>query len=740
MLIPLAHTHIAGATSPVDYNVTVKVAPSTANVKFYSCHGFDENKKDILGEEITATDVGVVDKYHQYSLVLKEGRYSFRGADADGASLGGMTFTIPPANAAEATEYTITLRQVDVYTTTKYDGTNYATENEYTTTVADYEENFATAGAPYKKGNYTRYPYLLYALGNPLPYSIELIPNAETAESYSLGTNTMLGYAVSAGTSIATKSGAIPTLLNAVINAPKGANVQVFKQIKNFYRQEVECSSVTDSENGTVDYTYRLPKDNSSHTYRASMEGKITKAGFLSLKTEESAKTTISFAENEDPKTRPEYDRSTPMGKRGEDSIVLNINKQNYLRLNQGEEFTARAYRAVQIINSNTGNVTIEPDFHYDIISGDSITLEQQGHKAVLKAVKDGISIIEVTYDAIEVTGSASYSGLYGAIDPSRKGLFVVNVGGDTSTAIDMTDWDSDFDTVYFLGERGKFSFAPASNEVMTVEADGTSISANAGGTYTIPIKRGNNLITVTAGSTTEYLVVKGDKLTANIANVTNPDSPIKQGDTIQVSFDGLHMPIPKMGGMYNPGYKSTIKAEYTLPDGSKITSGGAQYDFISNHTITITVYDEGILKLTGGSIPMTCMGMEIGGHRSITDTGIPANFNASEIAGRYCILPDMEIEVLKTDKVIVKETVFEGSKATVTFISPKEAQVNIFVGAYEDIYLDGITCTSAPINEGETPVNVDFSAVAEKDNLYMLIWDNDMTEITGKTVINTKD
>ena len=726
MIAPWCKVTVNAPTEPDTLNkVTVKAAPSSANIKFYTCDGFNENNTDIPGEEITVVDEGVIDNYHTYTMQLEDGRYSYRATDENGSSLGGMTFAV-------SGDCTITLRQLDVYTTTKYDGTNYATENEYTTTVQDYEEYFATAGTPYKKGNYTRYPYLLCALDNPFPYKIELIPNEAVATQYSLGTNTISGYAVKAGTSIATKSGAIPTLINTIINAPEGAKVQVFKQIKNYLTEEIAYANVEDAENNTINYTYRLPKDNSNHTYRVTMDGKITKAGYLNLKSE--PQITVTFEENEDPKVRPAYDKTTPLGKRSEDSIVLNINQQNYLRLNQGEEFTARAYRAVQIINSDTSNIMIEPDFHYNIISGDSVTIEQDGHKADIKAVKEGISIIEVTYDAIEVTGSPNYSGLYGAVDPDRKGLFVVNVGGDTATSISMTDWDSDLDTVYILGETGTFNFAPTSDAEMIVTADDNVINANSDGTYTIPVKQGNNLIIVTAGDTTEYLVVKGDKVTANIVNVTNPDCPVKQGDTLQITFDGLHLPVPKMGGVYNPGYRGTVKIEYTTPDGTTIASTGTQYDFITNHTITVTLAKEGTLKLSGGHITLKSMGFEFGAHRFITDSGLPANFNASEQSGVFSIMPDLEIEVLKGDIASIKEAVLENNTLTMTVTSSEEKDVNIFVGSYSGIALTGSAQTSTHLSVGDNSgITIDCTKLNRNDDIFMFIWDKNMSPLTGK-------
>ena len=55
------------------------------------------------------------------------------------------------------------------------------------------------------------------------------------------------------------------------------------------------------------------------------------------------------------------------------------------------------------------------------------------GDWMTLTALKPGVAIIEVTYGAMEVTGS-SYDGIYGASDPARTGIMVVQVGGNDSS------------------------------------------------------------------------------------------------------------------------------------------------------------------------------------------------------------------------------------------------------------------------------------------------------------------
>lgn len=646
------------STSDELYEVTVKTAPSNTNVDFYTNTGFDENGYDILDKSINTVDRGVENDYHVYTMQLPKGTYSYRAKDENGNSLGGMTFDIPlevNVDGTGAGECEVVLRQTDIYSTTQFESEDetkyYAGADDYFVEVIDADGKTAVCGDNYiDKSGRTVYPYMLYAGGNAELYLYKIVPTSKRSADY--GANNLLNRTVQPGTKAASANGKLLELIDCGITAPAGADVSVSHQIKNFYNEDIAFSSQSENADNTITYIYRVPKGASGYKYRVQAEGKITKAGYLDLKNEETANAAVTFADTEDPKVRPEYDRTTVLGKRMEDNILLNINSQNYLRMNSGDTFKARAYRAAwQIVDSDTANIMIEPDYHYEIVSGDSVRLKQEGQNAVLTAEKQGVTVIKVTYDAIEVGGKTNYTGIYGAIDPSREGMFVVNVDSDVQTELDLnTDWDSEFDTVYFFGDSGTFTFAPKSEAEITVEADGKEYTADENGNYKITIKEGNNLVKVTAGEREEYIVVKGGKIKANITNVTNPNEQIKQGDTVSITFDGLHMPIPKFSGIYNPGFGGTMKVAYKTSDGGTVTSAGTQYDFISNNALTFTVWEEGTYNLTDGYIPMSSMGSKFGAHRNISDTGVGANFNASAVEGRFSSLPNISVEVAKNE------------------------------------------------------------------------------------------
>jgi len=663
------------------YDVTIKTAPGDINVKFYSSDN----------GEIPATDMGVTDNYHIYNLQLPEGEYSYRGFDSQGKSFGGMSFEV-------SGDCEIVLRRTDIYTTTKIDDV-YLNENQYTTVITDADGRVATAGDAYLN-TYTRYPYLLAAFDNQKLYTIELVPSTELgAEPYNLGTCTIFNCNIEPGTSILTKSGTLPTLVDATITAPEGSNIKVSYQIKNFNTIDITPVSAK-TEEGVMEYLYRLPKGNGNYTYRVSKEGKITKAGYLNLASADTAKCDITFDENENPEIRPEYDRTTAIGKRLEDNILLNINPQNYLRLNVGDTFKARAYRVWQIINSDTANIMIEPDFEYKIINGDSVSISPDGQNAIITAVKEGISIIEVTYDAIEIGGKTNYSGIYGAIDPYRHGLFIVNVGGNTETQITMPVWDSDFDTVYFLGDKGEYIFSPTASADMTVTCNGEEIEAD-GTSYALPINQGNNIVTVTAGDTTEYVVIKGKKLKLKVTENT-------------ISFEGLNMPLPKFSGIYNPGFGNTVKASYTDENGNPVTSKGVQYNFITSHSITA---ENGKAKLSDGTISLSSMGFEPGAHRSLTDNGIGANFSASAHTAAFSRLPDITLNTseggwVATDNLSTVIS-FDGEESTPATVYVRDAFSEVKTSPHNTI-----------VGENQIILN------GKTENSKIFVWDKTLSPI----------
>ncbi len=134
-----------------------------------------------------------------------------------------------------------------------------------------------------------------------------------------------------------------------------------------------------------------------------------------------------------------------------------------------------RAYRFWELISSDTANIIIEPDFHWDVLSGDVTFTTVNGGNAgnnwadVTPGTED--SVIATWYDSIDVNPqdhAASTCGLFPATSPERVAVSVVaGTGTKHGTAeADVRynpiegngsarpyEWDYSFDTWFYSSE-----------------------------------------------------------------------------------------------------------------------------------------------------------------------------------------------------------------------------------------------------------------------------------------------
>ena len=662
-----------------EYTITVNVAPSTVNVTFYG----DENGENALAAD-KVVDKGVVGKYHVYEVTVPEGMYSYRAVDtADNHDLGGMTFEAPVSVEIGAdgkpihSEQKMTLVRVNYYTTDK----KVKAIGDYSIDIYPGKMKEVVTGAQYindKEQVVT--PTLLHAHGNALLYNWRVNLSEELAKDYGVA------YAINqifneGATTTQNKSFTLVARSDYSVTAPEGADVRVFSQIKNFNVEELTATSENNG-NGTVTYKFREAKGD--YTYRVSMDGKVTKAGYFDLN--QNKDITVTFGESENPKSTVNNVDSAMLAKRMESSTLVNVNGQNNLSLGIGETFRLRAYRgAWQIVNSDTANIMIEPDFNYAVLSGGShIKMTPAANRCTgnagegektnwmdIEGVSEGIAIIEVSYDAIEIGGSTSYTGIYGATDPKRTSLVVINVGGakgELSMHAVGTEnpWDTEYDTVYTLTDAAVFSFnATLDGEKPAVQFSTDkgktwkNVGENADGSFTaLGLVEGNNILKFTANGKTAYQVVRAAKVTYTVTNETRGGDVAYIGDNISVVFHGLYQPIAKFSGIYNPGFGQGHKVTYTTSDNVEfVKASGGQYDFISTNKYTVKVTAEGDIKLTGGNVHFNVMGTEspLGGHRILTDNGVGANFSAVSTPHVRDIMPDVTISSKNVPTITVK-------------------------------------------------------------------------------------
>ena len=637
--------------STVTYDMTV-LLPSDVTPAFYITSGY-ENGVDILGDALASVAGEAADGYTSYTVSVPENISEISVRDA---AFGGMAFSA-------ASGSTVTLQKVD-------------------TEIVDFNDDAISGTVGVSCGEKK-------AVG--VDGRFMLVPEKEYTFTAS-PENTSV-YNTKAETLTVTAD--ITTVTVKVsYNNPKtvitttGAIAKLFKYTNNYFVYTVyEPLATVDNGNGTSTHYFAASGDLS---YRVSMDGKLTKAGYITR----GNSVTVLYSEGDKlPTDRVDYTTAgTNAAEVGDDSVLLNINQQNHLSLAVGQSKTIKAYRTWQIITYSYQNHIIEPDFHFNIVSGDDVvslapyanqpTTNASGNWRTLTAIGEGTAVVEVTYDAIDVKGG-SYEGFYGAIDPARKGLFVVTVGDEVpdvdfgiecKTGVgsivyapsNARHWDAEFDTLYFLGESGEIMLSPTLTDGTVTEV---AVSSDKGenytvlnatdGVYTAPIVSGNNILRVTTDKGVAYQVVRGDKVELVIKNETHPDRPIVKGDTVSLMLVGVHTPIPKIAGTYNPGYKSnydgdgSVHLHYNFGDAT-VKSEGKQYNFSKYGTtvkFTVPVDSEATeFTLTDGYIGVGVMGVTAfpddgESHRNIPDAGGTTRGSKTTFNTRS-LLPDITVSI----------------------------------------------------------------------------------------------
>ena len=244
--------------------------------------------------------------------------------------------------------------------------------------------------------------------------------------------------------------------------------------------------SVNDDENNVIKYYFELDNQK-QYNYRVSGDNYVTYGGIFTK--EENFNLEIS-EENLKPqdKNKNTIDRNTESNNGcNVADIYLNINPKGYLKLSEGETYQIVNLRNWEATNSITENYFMEPDYSYEVIdeNGNESDVVEIDESGVLTARRSGTVIVLVTYDAMILNYDNAFGGFYGAIWPENTGVFVVSVDSeDSNIETGMTinkgsnnselklsgdKIDSEHDCVYYLGDKGEYSFTP--------ETEGVSVS-----------------------------------------------------------------------------------------------------------------------------------------------------------------------------------------------------------------------------------------------------------------------
>ncbi len=641
----------------------------------------------------------LVDGYQTFYASLTAGRYAYRAfaknaeTGAYDMELGGMTLELPTdsnvdGGAGGGTD--VYLQCNSFYTSSRKTDNTYFTAEEYHVQVdCPIMKTSCVMGTPYVRGNYAYYPTVLYAAGNACLYNTYAYPDID---GYIFTQS--INQTFRAGSSAGTKGLTINTGVKLTVTVPADAAFGLYFQWNNFNTTEVEPMGVTESDDGwrisgaTKSADYFISKSSGNYTWRLSQPGHVTRAGWVSgLTADRELNLTASTATD-----RLSHDFSqlgTATATRDEADLQVNLDPSGFEVLDGTTR--VRAYRHWQIINSDAGNIMVEPDFHWSVMGdGDARIQTVNGGNTtanwvdVTPGTKD--SIITVYYDSVDVTTAnpndgtqnvGSHGGLYPATQPQRVGVIVVGGTGVTHGSADADvdfnmapgvtttrsmEWDYNYDTWYYeAGETDpalRFAVVKNTGSVMveyafvaTNAAMVTSVSAfqtasvGEDGRYIVPLEAFNTagngmggtvILRMTDESGVSYRLVRVAKVTITAENASHKGEDIMPGDQVKLTFDGMFRGVNKISGIFNP---TLFKPTYHNGE-SKFDGTLGQYQRMDNSSVTVTIPED--LAFADGADTAACVftnGYTYGSMYSaanpfaflygMTDTGVGTNFNA---------------------------------------------------------------------------------------------------------------
>ena len=648
------------------------------------------------GEEEYDPAMGKLDstKYQMFYAKLAAGRYAYRAFTADGKALGGMTLNLPTdknVDGGAGGGNSIYLQCYSYYVNSKKTDNTYFTADEYHVRVScPIMECDAAMGDVHtytRYGtDYDAYPTVLYAAGNACLYNLYAYPDIE-GYIFTQTINQTYRASYSAGS----KNLTINTGITLDVTVPSDATFGLYFQWNNFNTTEVApvCADEsipyanrwTDNKDGTKTAQYFISSGNGNYTWRLSDDTHVTQAGWLASQSK-SGELTVSFAESA-ATDRVSHDFSnlgTQTINRDEADLQVNLDPSGYEAITGTTR--VRAYRHWQLINSDAGNIMVEPDFHWNTLTGDAAISPVNGGNTtanwadVTPGTQD--SIIAVYYDSVDVNpgNHGSHGGLFPATSPERVGVIVVGGTGVTHGTADAKvkynmasgvtttrseDWDYNYDTWFYEANetnpaldftvnatgsvKVEYALAATDNSMKTTVSGFQSVSPDADGNYAVPLagfntigngKGGTVILKMTDSTGVSYRLVRVAKVTITAENVSNPGENIMPGDQVKLSFKGMYRAVNKISGIFNP---TNFKPTYFAGD-AKYEGTLGQYQKMDNATVTVTIpkdlaFEDGKettqVTLTNGYTygSMYSAANPFAFLYGMTDTGVGTNMNA---------------------------------------------------------------------------------------------------------------
>lgn len=343
--------------------------------------------------------------------------------------------------------------------------------------------------------------------------------------------------------------------------------------------------------------------------------------------------------------------------------------------LQVGESTDIYPWRVWQAVHDVVQNDVERPEFNFKVIKGqDVISLDttKSKEKAVATALKPGTAVIQVNYDAFTHTEGDYFP----ACSVVNTGYAVITVGETGTASITCSDnlenWRH-YDTIYYLEGQDTVPFtftataAGASN--LKVTCNGLEVKPNSDGSYTAALENRSNIIGVVAtdaaGNTRSlYRVVDARVMRVNVKNTKDDSSEIHVGDTAEVSFTGITMPVYKLATIYNPcfgpeaypgvgesGYPTYV--HYTNSVLGSFQGCCHQWDLATKNSFKVTFTQAGKYRFDSDGIHSDWWG-----HRLYWDTKVQGKadkpfFYAPIIQDVFSTLPSFYITVDSGDEIL---------------------------------------------------------------------------------------
>lgn len=699
------------------------------------------------------------DNLQRFYTHLSSGRYAYRAfgyneeTKAYDIPLGGMTLQLPLEQNDVFTgenQYAYILCAAYGVNGTKADGSSFGADDFKVELNCPVMNSTAELGASFEKDGHTYYPTMVFAQSRGCLYGIYV---GATMPGYNSSVSAGEYFEIQPEAQL--KLETLETASQVTYTVPSDATFNLYRQMNNFNTRVVEpIIDWKDNGDGTKSATYEIKRQTSNsmagtdlYTWRLSDATHVTRAGFYQQSDikEEAYSFTLSFDDGLNPNNtqRISHDRSglgTGAAPRDEADIQVGLDPTGYKVLDGTSRL--RAYRFWELISSDAANIIIEPDFHWDVLSGDGTFTTVNGGNAgnnwadVTPGTED--SVIATWYDSIDVNPQdhARTCGLFPATSPERVAVSVVaGTGTKHGTAeADVRynpiegngsarpyEWDYSFDTWFYSSEdtnptlnftvtgTGKvaveYAFVTA-NESMQAAMTKYPTASGSNGSYTVPLsafsglgngKGGTVIIRMTDDTGVSYRLVRVAKVTPTLENVTHPGEPFTPGDTVRVTFNGLYRGINKVAGTFNP---TDLNVTYTTPEGDLILAGAKQYERMDTAVLEFTIpraltFEDGAdsmnYVLSDGHISgnMYSASNPFNFMYTMTDLGMPTNFAALLLRTLSSHLMDISIPVQKQGYDVRVNVVDKDGKAvenaTITLTNSDGTDLTPVNGLYKD-------------------------------------------------------